>query len=1784
MKKSTKLFALLLISCLVFAAIAIIALADSSSQEQIQTIRNYKFEDDKTPSTSNGSSASTYRSLSVVDSTKGNKYLRFAQKKVSTGAYTTAFLIGNTNPSKNEIDSATLLSEYDYFTVDFDLASDKCFVFVGYEVAIDGTTYSIKEVYNTYTEIDEKKIKEDIDTTFDNFKIGIQSGIDNSVISGYTSADDFLRKTAIYVEDAQAENLSSSVSVDDALSSAKLAYSEGMAFAFDNRPVIYNSDGSVNSLSSAGSTVVLRIYVRYNENDSKWHFSIETKSVDGGEIIGKNDFVLADGLGEWNHFTYAVKVDHQNQAKSTVNLYYNGYLIATSYINRNENYYTKGESEINIATRGVEFKINDYTNYYSFAIDNYNSTYYKRGYSPLDQDGIDKLFAGQKESISQCSDVVYNKNYVMPYPNNNDYIQIDGREKIYVPYLLEDALGSIKNNSTVKTGLDLLDMNPSSWVSYDIICNPEVRATLSELSASKGVTIEKTTLGYRVNGAKTLANLSLFSDMQFNLYLPKVEGIEILEVTGEGHLAEETVNINGVEMFVIYGMQKVEDFTPVKATVKYKENGVLLEHTVTLDTLEYATIVAKSFECGSDEACLVYEIMKYKEAVAKYLNIYIGNDAKRLEDFFSIFKSHKNCRCATTSVNISEEEKATDISSLAAVGVNSVTYIISADTIGMVMDVDGDTQVSSVSYTDALGNEIIHTVQNGNLVKNGNRYIATGISASYIDEIMTITVGETKGTFCLGKYIEQKPDVAVAKNIYKYAIAAENYIRFAISEVTVSVDEVKKNGFIGENYYVEGYCVAVTGESIDIRCINSDEIITVRNTPAGYEIGDKIVILATLQNDGEKYLAYSNENPSDVSETVKSSGNDVTHAHTYDSAWLTELSATIFNGGVEYRVCTHNGCSVKESRATEKLEVTGISITNLPTKTAYDKGDVIDLSGLTVEAYTCDGISYDVTKFISISKVILEIEDEQITVSYAGFSSVINIRVFVDRTSVSVLAESGVVGNKYTVEGYYVGVSDEGIVEASVSSSYAGNREILIKDKETDAIIAVRNVPYGEYPSYGYKYGDEVLIVATYYESENTNTPNKNYLDFSVQDNPDSIEGTIISRDNDVTYDFDEITTIDSWEEWKALFDDATIENYSYIKIKSEFLYAKRESHKTADEKTVYAWRIHPNATATSNSSIKTDDRWITLNEPVMNANLGSSVWKGYFESLADTDERYNGTTRNRLCLADEVIVLYVGACKNYFTVTVLDEYWFYLDEDAEQESYTNADAVVEVANAFHRKENYIWYNQTMSRRHINPSPEEATAQNQLYLDCSSFVNAVYYEAFGVNVMPYAVDEKINGVTQTPQTGRFRNYARDNQGNPDVVGYWNIANYDGDIPALLLEIRDLLQVGDVISYRRAGDGSGHALMYIGGTSFIHCSGGDYEEKADASQSYDSGGENVNGGAIDIDKTYMNKLFVDPDNGRYLGVVHDISVIRPLARGLTPTEKTVARMENPGLDVSKTVDAGVNSAVYKNSTITYTVTVKNHSASIQNLNLQEIIDDNVTFVSGSKRAVVDGNTLSWNVRIGAGSTITITWTVRVKSSAQAGDIIDGTNTTVNGVGIAKNVNTVSAYTSEQMAMLAERAKEYAKESKCFDDPIAMARLLYKEVFGVEILGEDIESAKYLLEDIIKKGLNTESSLYEMVAPYLYGGCDVSSVYVKSNDVVRLITQANISVGDVIVAYDESEERTVVYVYVGDSTLIAVNSADKTCKVITMTDSPYESSHVLVTLFAYDKYVILRPSMK
>ncbi len=515
---------------------------------------------------------------------------------------------------------------------------------------------------------------------------------------------------------------------------------------------------------------------------------------------------------------------------------------------------------------------------------------------------------------------------------------------------------------------------------------------------------------------------------------------------------------------------------------------------------------------------------------------------------------------------------------------------------------------------------------------------------------------------------------------------------------------------------------------------------------------------------------------------------------------------------------------------------------------------------------------------------------------------------------------------------------------------------------------------------------------------------------------------------------------------------------------------------------------------------------------------------------------------------------------------------------------YTKADAITEVAYAFYRQGLQQNYSQTMSRRNINPSPEEATSQHMVFLDCSSFVNAVYYETFGENVMYYDTLEK------SPQTGNYMDYALENVHSAEVIGAWKNTEYKNDTAraTLLNSIKEQLEVGDVINYRKGS--KGHALIYVGNDTVLHSIGNDFYESNRPEVTHEGQTTKELNGTVQT--IPLDELFVKNNSDRYLFYfnVTSFCVLRPMARGLALTDNTKARMLAKGLDGEKTSSVGVNTGVSKGEEITYTLTVKNHrDVAYKNVEIKDVLDDNLEFVSGSDGVSNNGQTVTFNKEIKPGETITLSWTAKVKSTASVGAVIVSDETTVAGVKQATIKNNVSKYSSAELQAVATKAKEYATQNKMFANPIDMVESLYKDALNVDLF--DYENLTSTLDDIIDTESATlyQNDLTKMVAPDLYGGQEVTLLYRANKDIVRLITKQNLSVGDIIIAESDDDVEgeivpdRVVYIYVGNMQLVScTTNANGNVKLVDMVDDQYNKAHVLVTIFAYERYAVLRPS--
>ncbi len=504
---------------------------------------------------------------------------------------------------------------------------------------------------------------------------------------------------------------------------------------------------------------------------------------------------------------------------------------------------------------------------------------------------------------------------------------------------------------------------------------------------------------------------------------------------------------------------------------------------------------------------------------------------------------------------------------------------------------------------------------------------------------------------------------------------------------------------------------------------------------------------------------------------------------------------------------------------------------------------------------------------------------------------------------------------------------------------------------------------------------------------------------------------------------------------------------------------------------------------------------------------------------------------------------------------------------------------IVEMAKAYDRQGGQIPYEQYNSRRNIFCSPEDATAQRTMFLDCSSYVNACYREGFGVNILPYDVVEK------RPCTEFYDEYARENGDNPDVIGYWDTAEYTTDESRNEVAdwVYENIKVGDVVNYRRGN--KGHVYIYIGDDTFMHCAGaGSYKVHATTpALSHDSNANETEG---TIDTLEFDRVFRNTQSSRYIfgSAVTSFGIIRPFERGLKPTKETVARMKIAGLSMEKTSSVHENAPVYPNSELTYTITLENTGdTALTGVKIKDTLPEGTEFVSGDDGVSESGGKITWSGDIGEYATVQVNYTVKITES-KAGALIVSDKTYVSDVKLGNITHSVSSVNAEKQALVAQTALDFVENGQQFESSFDMVKAIYKDR-GLDLSA--YSTAADALDELIDvENLTrfTSTDLSKLIAPNLYGGlsiCTGGTTLESENDKTRLPKEEHLSVGDIILADWDGGET--VYFYAGNSTLITVK--DGVCKKLTIGDNIFvEDDNIIISLLGYNRYAVLRPSMQ
>lgn len=505
-------------------------------------------------------------------------------------------------------------------------------------------------------------------------------------------------------------------------------------------------------------------------------------------------------------------------------------------------------------------------------------------------------------------------------------------------------------------------------------------------------------------------------------------------------------------------------------------------------------------------------------------------------------------------------------------------------------------------------------------------------------------------------------------------------------------------------------------------------------------------------------------------------------------------------------------------------------------------------------------------------------------------------------------------------------------------------------------------------------------------------------------------------------------------------------------------------------------------------------------------------------------------------------------------------------------------EVIIEMAKAYDRQGGQIPYDQYHSRRSIYSSPEDATAQRTIFLDCSSYVNSCYREGFGVNILPYDETEK------SPNTANYDEYARENGDARDVIGYWDTAEYTEQTARDEVAdwVYENIKIGDIVNYRRGN--KGHVYIYIGEDTFMHCAGaGSYLAHAnDPSLSHDNNPNETEG---TIDTMEFDRVFRNTESSRYIFKedVTSFGILRPFARGLKPTKEARARMKIAGLSMEKTSSVCENSAVYSGSHLTYTVTLENTVAALNGVKITDKVPAGTKFVSGDEGVLESGGKITWTGDVADYATVKVNYTVEITETKAGTPIVSG-DTYVSDVKLGTITHSVSTTSADKQALIAQTAIDFANGQQKFETAFDMVKAVYKDK-GLDL------SAYNTAGEVLDKLIDTEkltradsNELSDMVAPNMYGGLLIKTGWAKyesENDKVRLPKEENLSVGDIILADWSGGDN--VYFYAGNKTLITVK--DGVCRALTIGPDIFtEGENILISLLGYDRYAVLRPTMQ
>ena len=487
------------------------------------------------------------------------------------------------------------------------------------------------------------------------------------------------------------------------------------------------------------------------------------------------DMWLSNQPGVLDHFTIVLDVTTENEQSTgkdivtatTAHIFVNGehftsktLSLTTKNFGLHSVYFYVAQLSSRLEDNSL-YKENDR---YSLVVDNVVPNYYKKyvdasntGYQYFDSAngsyGLDDYLASadvyKNVNLSKCPDTLYGI-----YETRDDAIAIIDGAKHKVLGSSVDLGDMISNNSTVTlpAGKAFTASPAADVASFNVTLGDGATLT-TKSGAYKAVESDGT---YALTKIATKANVSLFTDMAFNLYVPADAGF-----TADGFV-DTTIEEVAYKQYT--WNPELGSFDSASVTLNYGA----VSSVINLDVVKYATLVADEFDCNTAQAKLAYEIMDYKVAVAEYLDSdFDAANVASLQAFYALYSEHADCNCGSAA----EIDNA--VINKGILEGKTISFLLESGKFSIVFG--GFTAHESVTVAIGVG----EGAYNATLTANADgEVVFNDVNAALLRYTFSVTATAGAGEYRLSAYIAALGDGAdknLAVAMYEYSLAVYNF-------------------------------------------------------------------------------------------------------------------------------------------------------------------------------------------------------------------------------------------------------------------------------------------------------------------------------------------------------------------------------------------------------------------------------------------------------------------------------------------------------------------------------------------------------------------------------------------------------------------------------------------------------------------------------------------------------------------------------------------------------------------------------------------------------------------------------------------------------------------------------------------------------------------------------------------------------------------------------------------------------------------------------------------------